>query len=71
MMNREYSPFANEYPTASGVLVIENIVNGQRKKTDVIRELLENETCLFNEALVQSDCRNTADCGSQKKEAEI
>ena len=70
MINYTYAAFSKEYATDSGVLIIENITKGNKKKTDVIREILENTACLVHKNLVQSTCRNTADYGSQTKEAE-
>jgi hypothetical protein len=58
-----------EYPASGGVLIIENIAEGTRKKTDIIRGIIEHMACSLDKGLVQSACRNTADCGSQKKEA--
>lgn len=69
MYNRACAVLTKEYPTSGGVLIIENIVKGDRKKTDVIREILENMACPCDNDLVQSASRNTADCGSQVKEA--
>lgn len=60
---------AKEYPSSSGVLIIENIVAGDRKKADVIREILENMAYSYGKDLVQSACRNTDDPGSQEKRA--
>ena len=46
-----------EYPASGGMLIIENIAEGNRKKADIIREM------------VQSAYENTAGCGSQEKAA--
>lgn len=70
MMNQSCAVFTKEYPTAGGVLVIENIAKGIKKKSDVIREILDSTACLGNSNLIQLNCRNKVDCGSQVKEAE-
>jgi len=59
-----------EYPASGGMLIIENIAKGNQKKTDVIRGIIEHMACSTDTGLVQSVYRNTADCGSQEKEAE-
>lgn len=59
-----------EYPASSGMLIIENIAQGTRKKIDIIREIIEHIACPLGKGLVQSAYRNTADCSSQEKEAE-
>ncbi len=58
-----------EYPASDGILTIENIAEGNRKKTDIIRGIIEHMACPPDKGLVQSAYRNTADCGSQEKEA--
>lgn len=58
-----------EYPASGGMLIIENIAVSNRKKTDIIREIIEHMACPTDKDLVPA-CRNTADCSSQEKEAE-
>jgi hypothetical protein len=58
-----------EYPASDGMLIIENIAEGNRKKADIIRVIIEHMACPPDKGLVQSACRNTAGCGSQEKEA--
>ena len=59
----------NEYPASHGILVIENIAEGSGKKTDVIRQIIENMVCPLDRGLVEPADKNTADCDSQEKEA--
>lgn len=58
-----------EYPASGGILIIENITKGNRKKADIIREIIEHMACPLDKGLVQSAYRNTTDYGSQEKEA--
>lgn len=58
-----------EYPASDGTLTIENIAEGNRKKTDIIRGIIEYMACSLDKGLVQSAYKNTADCGSQEKAA--
>lgn len=58
-----------EYPAGGGMLIIENVAKDNEKKTDIIREIIEHMTCPTDKGLVQSACRNTADCSSQENEA--
>lgn len=70
MINRPYTTRTKEYPVNNGVLIIENIFNGNKFKTDVIREIIDYMVCLDGMSFIQSACRNTADCSSQAKEVE-
>lgn len=60
-----------EYLASGGMLIIENIAKGNTKKADIIRGIVEHMACSIDKGLVQSACRNMADCGSQEKEAGI
>ena len=57
------------YPAVDGTLVIENIFSDGRPKTEIIRELIMADACPRGGSMLQSACRNPADCGSQTKEA--
>jgi|GEM_PF-5320056 len=73
MTSQGNAVFTKEFAAGSGILIIENIFSGTKSKADVIKEILETTgyRCPDNNNLVQSACRNTADCGSHEKEAEI
>ena len=71
MAEQAWVTFTREYYADNTMLIIENVLNGNKQKVDVIREVLENQVCLRNEKLIPSACKNTADRGSHEKEAGI
>ena len=71
MTSPVYTARTKEYPTANGMLIIKNIAKEDRKKADVIRDILENFSYPGREILIQSTCRNSVDCGTQEKEVSI
>ena len=71
MTNQLNDAYAKERATSGGVLIIENIAKGERKKTDVIREILEYADYTGGENLLQLACVSTDDCGSKAKGGQI
>lgn len=65
MLYQSCTTLAKEYTANSGVLTIESVFTGGKKKTEVIREILEIFASTNDKALLQSKYGNNADCGSR------
>ena len=70
MTNQKRPSFKNEYLSKNTVIVIENIYSETSLKLDIIKNILNSTVYRDGENVIESSRRNTADYGSQAKEAE-
>jgi len=60
---------AKEYSSTSGTLAIVNVFSQRMTKTDLVKEIIYNASCMDGRNLIESSCRKMVDCSSHTKEA--